>query len=430
MQLSSLFCCPAPIPIVAWSFIITIALLIIGFAWIAYQNKSKGSDHDNSKNDDLVQQIINLKSELSAKEERIKILNEKILETQESKEETEERLTKEFENLAHKILDLNSEKFKKQNKEQIDTILNPLSEQIEKFKKKVEDTNEKGIERNAMLMQKINSLESLNNKLSQDALNLTNALKGDSKTQGDWGENRLELLLEKSGLSNGVHFSTQGGYKDDEGKLKKPDFIIYLPDNKHLIIDSKVSLTAYVDYYNAEDDITEQQAIKRHLDSIKRHYMELSDKDYPNLYGINAPDHVLMFIPNEPALMLALNEDKNLYINALEKNIVLVSASTLLATLSTVASIWKQEDQKRNALEIAKEGGLLYDKFEGFVQDLIKVGKSLKSSKDSYEDAMNKLTDGRGNIIKKIENLKDLGAKTKKSLPQNIIDRANNDEDN
>jgi DNA recombination protein RmuC len=411
-------------------FIITIALLIIGFAWIAYQNKSKGLDLDNSKNDDLVQQIIDLKSELSAKEERIKILNEKILETQESKEETEERLTKEFENLAHKILELNSEKFKKQNKEQIDTLLNPLSEQIEKFKKKVEDTNEKGVERNAMLMQKINSLESLNNKLSQDALNLTNALKGDSKTQGDWGESRLELLLEKSGLTNGVHFSTQGGYKDDEGKLKKPDFIINLPDNKHLIIDSKVSLTAYVEYYNAEDELTEQQAIKRHLDSIKRHYVELSDKDYPNLYGINAPDHVLMFVPNEPALMLALNEDKNLYLNALEKNIVLVSASTLLATLSTVASIWKQEDQKRNALEIAKEGGLLYDKFEGFVQDLIKVGKSLKSSKDSYEDAMSKLTEGRGNIIKKIENLKDLGAKTKKSLPQNIIDRANQDEDN
>jgi DNA recombination protein RmuC len=305
-----------------------------------------------------------------------------------------------------------------------------LSEQIEKFKKKVEDTNEKGVERNAMLMQKIISLESLNNKLSQDALNLANALKGDSKTQGDWGESRLELLLEKSGLTNGVHFSTQAAYKDDEGKLKKPDFINNLPENKHLIIDSKVSLTAYVEYYNAEDEITEQQAIKRHLDSIKRHYMELSDKDYPNLYGINTPDHVLMFVPNEPALMLALNEDKNLYLNALEKNIVLVSASTLLATLSTVASIWKQEDQKRNALEIAKEGGLLYDKFEGFVQDLIKVGKSIKSSKDSYEDAMSKLTEGRGNIIKKIENLKDLGAKTKKSLPQNIIDRANQDEDN
>ena len=411
-------------------FFIIITLLLLGFGVITFQNRSKSHETNNSKNDELIQQIIYLKSELSAKEERIKILNEKIKEAQETKEEIEERLTKEFENLAHKILDLNSEKFKKQNKEQIDTLLSPLSEQIEKFKKKVEDTNEKGVERNAMLMQKIISLESLNNKLSQDALNLANALKGDSKTQGDWGESRLELLLEKSGLTNGVHFSTQAAYKDDEGKLKKPDFIINLPENKHLIIDSKVSLTAYVEYYNAEDEITEQQAIKRHLDSIKRHYMELSDKDYPNLYGINTPDHVLMFVPNEPALMLALNEDKNLYLNALEKNIVLVSASTLLATLSTVASIWKQEDQKRNALEIAKEGGLLYDKFEGFVQDLIKVGKSLKSSKDSYEDAMNKLTEGRGNIIKKIENLKDLGAKTKKSLPQNIIDRANQDEDN
>ena len=411
-------------------FFIIITLLLVGFGLITFQNRSKAQETDNSKNDELVQQIIDLKSELSAKEERIKILNEKIKEAQETKEETEERLTKEFENLAHKILDLNSEKFKKQNKEQIDTLLSPLSEQIEKFKKKVEDTNEKGVERNAMLMQKIISLESLNNKLSQDALNLAKALKGDSKTQGDWGESRLELLVEKSGFTNGVHIRTQTAYKDDEGKLKKPDFIINLPDNKHLIIDSKVSLTAYVEYYNAEDEITEQQAIKRHLDSIKRHYMELSDKDYPNLYGINTPDHVLMFVPNEPALMLALNEDKNLYLNALEKNIVLVSASTLLATLSTVASIWKQEDQKRNALEIAKEGGLLYDKFEGFVQDLIKVGKSIKSSKDSYEDAMSKLTEGRGNIIKKIENLKDLGAKTKKSLPQNIIDRANQDEDN
>ena len=411
-------------------FLITIILLLIGFGWLAFQNRSKAQETDNSKSDELVQQIIDLKSELSAKEERIKFLNEKIKEAEETKQETEERLTKEFENLAHKILDLNSEKFKKQNKEQIDTLLSPLSEQIEKFKKKVEDTNEKGVERNAMLMQKIISLESLNNKLSQDALNLANALKGDSKTQGDWGESRLELLLEKSGLTNGVHFSTQAAYKDDEGKLKKPDFIIKLPENKHLIIDSKVSLTAYVEYYNAEDEITEQQAIKRHLDSIKRHYTELSDKDYPNLYGINTPDHVLMFVPNEPALMLALNEDKNLYLNALEKNIVLVSASTLLATLSTVASIWKQEDQKRNALDIAIAGGKLYDKFEGFVQDLLKVGKSLKSSTDSYEDAISKLTEGRGNIIKKIENLKDLGAKTKKSLPPEIIDRVNQDEDN
>ncbi|MDB2675034.1 DNA recombination protein RmuC [Flavobacteriales bacterium] len=407
-----------------------IILLVLGFGWLVYQNKFQSNEANDSKNDELIQQVIELKSELSAKDERIIILNEQLKESQNSKEETEKRLAKEFENLAHKILELNSEKFKKQNKEQLGDILNPLSEQIEKFKKKVEETNEKGVERNAMLIQKINSLESLNSKLSQDALNLTNALKGDSKTQGDWGENRLELLLEKSGLKNGVHYTTQGGYKDEEGKLKKPDFIINLPDNKHLIVDSKVSLTAYVEYYNAEDENSERLALKKHLDSIKRHYIELSDKDYPSLYGINTPDHVLMFVPNEPALMLALNEDKNLYINALEKHIVLVSASTLLATLSTVASIWKQEDQKRNALEIAKEGGLLYDKFESFVQDLLKVGKNLKSSKESYDEAMNKLTDGKGNIIRKIENLKDLGAKTKKSLPQNILDRAEKDEDN
>ncbi len=407
-----------------------IILLFIGFGWLVYQNRTQPKKSDDAKTDDLIQQVIELKSELSAKDERIKILNEQLQDSQDSKEEIEKRLTKEFENLAHKILELNSEKFKKQNKEQLGNLLNPLSEQIEKFKKKVEDTNEKGVERNAVLMQKINSLESLNSKLSQDALNLTNALKGNSKTQGDWGENRLELLLEKSGLKNGIHFSTQGGYKDEEGKLKKPDFIVNLPDNKHLIIDSKVSLTAYVEYYNAENENEEKLAMKKHLDSLKRHYIELSDKDYPNLYGINSPDHVLMFVPNEPALMLALNEDSNLYINALEKNIVLVSSSTLLATLSTVASIWKQEDQKRNALEIAKEGGLLYDKFEGFIKDLIKVGNSLKTSKDSYDEAMNKLTEGNGNIVKKIENLKQLGAKTKKSLPQNIIDRAVKDEDN
>ena len=405
-----------------------ITLLLTGFGWLFYQSRIQPKQDSNSEKEDLIQQIIELKSELSAKDERLKILHEKITENEISKEENEERLTKEFENLAHKILELNSEKFKKQNKEQISNLLGPLSDQIEKFKKKVEDTNEKGVERNTILLQKINSLESLNNKLSQDALNLTNALKGDSKTQGDWGENRLELILEKSGLKNGVHFSTQGGYKDDEGKLKKPDFIINLPDNKHLIIDSKVSLTAYLEYYESENEITEKHAIKKHIESIKRHYLDLSSKDYPSLYGINAPDHVLMFVPNEPALMLALNEDKNLFIDALEKDIVLVSTSTLLATLSTVASIWKQEDQKRNALEIAKEGGLLYDKFESFVQDLIKVGKSLRTSKESYDDAMNKLTDGRGNIIKKIENLKQLGAKTKKSLPQNILDRAKEDE--
>lgn len=382
----------------------------------------------NSRTDEisLHEEITRLKVTLSAKEQELIHLQKKIVEIQKSKEEQEQRLTKEFENLAHKILEKNSQKFKEQNKEQIGTLLHPLGQEIQQFKKKVEETNKDYIDRNSALTQRLKSLEQLNLKLSQDAINLTNALKGDSKVQGDWGEIQLEVLLEKSGLMNEVHYTTQGGYRDEEGKLKKPDFIINLPDNKHLIIDAKVSLTAYESYFNAPDEFNQNIALKKHLESIKKHFQELSNKDYPSLYGINSPDHVLMFVPIEPALMLALQKDQRIYLDALDKNIVLLSTSTLLATLSTIASIWKQEDQKRNVLEIAKEGGLLYDKFESFVHDLIKIGRNLQSSQESYQDAMNKLVEGRGNIIKKVENLKSLGAKTKKSLPQNILDRSNN----
>lgn len=389
--------------------------------------QSKPKDVGNSLVD--IEELMNLRTELGVKNAELKHLKQKIEEMKLAQKENEERLTTSFKNLANQILESNSEKFKKQNKEQIDNLLNPLGKEIKSFKDKVDQTNKDYIERNSALTQKIKSLESLNIQLSQDAVNLTKALKGDSKTQGDWGEIQLEVLLEKSGLMDGVHFSTQGGYKDEDGKLKKPDCIINLPDNKHLIIDSKVSLTAYEAYYNAEDEVSKTAALKKHVESIRKHFAELSSKDYPSLYGINAPDHVLMFVPVEPALMLALHEDQRIYLDALDKNIVLISNSTLLATLSTIASIWKQEDQKRNVLEIAKEGGLLYDKFEGFVSDLLSVGKSLQNSQDSYQEAMNKLVDGRGNIIKKVENLKSLGAKTKKSLPQKVLDRASADQD-
>ena len=388
--------------------------------------KSKSVSSDSSVLD--VDELVDLRSKLAAKDEEIKYLKTKIEDIKKSQEDNEEHLTSAFKNLASQILEDNSEKFKKQNKEQLGSLLNPLGKEIESFKKKVEETNKDYIDRNSALTQKIQSLESLNLRLSQDAINLTNALKGDSKAQGDWGEIQLEVLLEKSGLANGVHFTTQGGYRDDEGNLKKPDFIVNLPDNKHLIIDAKVSLTAYESYFNAETELEKDVALKKHIDSIKKHFNELSSKDYPSLYGINAPDHVLMFVPIEPALMLALHEQKGIYLDALDKNVVLISSSTLLATLSTIASIWKQEDQKKNVLEIAKEGGLLYDKFEGFVSDLLNVGKSLKSSQVSYEEAMNKLVEGRGNIIKKVENLKKLGAKTKKALPSKLLDRASSEE--
>lgn len=405
--------------------LIIVLLIILLSVVIFFNTRKKNDDQTSSFNSEEERnKIINLEKKIVAKEEEIKYLKIKIEELKKYYDDNEVHLTASFKNLANKILEDNSEKFKKQNSEQLGSLLNPLGKEIENFKKKVEETNKDYIDRNAALTQKIQSLESLNLRLSQDAINLTNALKGDSKVQGDWGEIQLEVLLEKSGLTNGIHFTTQGGYKDDEGNLKKPDFIINLPDNKHLIIDAKVSLTAYESYFNSENDLEKSLALKKHIDSIKKHFIELSNKDYPSLYGINAPDHVLMFVPIEPALMLALHEHKGIYLDALEKNIVLISSSTLLATLSTIASIWKQEDQKKNVLEIAKEGGLLYDKFEGFVSDLLNVGKTLKSSQASYEEAMNKLVVGRGNIIKKVENLKKLGAKTKKTLPSKLLDRA------
>lgn len=366
--------------------------------------------------------------ELAAKKVEIKNLKEKIDEEKTAKEEERVRLTKEFENLANRILETNSDKFQKQNKKEIDSLLKPLNEKIKEFQTKVEETNKEDIKRNSSLITQIENLQKLNTQLSSDATNLTNALKGESKTQGDWGEYQLEVLLEKVGLKKEIHFSTQGGYRDEDGSLKKPDFIVNLPDNKHLIIDSKVSLTAYEAFYNEEDEKLKEISIKKHLESIKKHYKELGEKDYPNLYNINTPDFVLMFVPIEPALLTAFNYDNNLFLDALDKNVVLVSNSTLLATLSTVASVWKQEDQKKNALEIAKAGGLLYDKFEGFVQDLLDIGNKINSSQDSYQSAMDKLTKQSGNLVWQVERLKTLGVKTKKSIPQKLIDRAKNEQ--
>ena len=371
--------------------------------------------------------LIKLVKENATQKEKIQTLSDSIKINNTKQEKEKERLTQEFENLANKILEHNSDKFQKQNIKEIDNLLKPLSQKINEFQEKVDTTNKEDIKRSSSLITQIENLQRLNSQLSSDATNLTNALKGESKTQGDWGEYQLEVLLEKVGLKKETHYSTQGGYRDDAGNLKKPDFIINLPDNKHLIIDSKVSLTAYEEYYNEEIKELKDLALKKHLNSIKKHYKELGEKDYPDLYDINTPDFVLMFVPIEPALLTAFNKDQNLFLDALEDNVVLVSNSTLLATLSTVASVWKQEDQKKNALEIAKAGGKLYDKFVGFVTDLIEVGNKINASQNSYQDAMNKLTDGNGNLVKQVERLKGLGVKTQKSIPQKIIDRSNNE---
>jgi DNA recombination protein RmuC len=306
----------------------------------------------------------------------------------------------------------------------MEQILNPLQEKIKSFEKKVEDTHKESIEKQSALRQQILGLKELNEQMSKDAVNLTRALKGDSKKQGDWGEFQLETILEKAGLQKDIHYTTQDGYRDEEERLKKPDLIINLPDQKHLIIDSKVSLTGYERFFNAENEIDEKLSLKNHIQSIQKHIKELGTKNYTDLYGINSPDYVIMFVPIEPALMIALQQDQDLYLQALDKNVVMVSTSTLLATLSTVASIWKQEDQKRNVLEIASQAGALYDKFEGLVQDLLKVGKQINASQEGYKAAMNKLSEGKGNLITRVERLKVLGAKTKKSIPPNLLERA------
>ena len=347
----------------------------------------------------------------------------KLVENKQELDKIQEKFTKEFENLANKILDEKSSKFTEQNKLNITSILNPLKEKIEVFEKKVSESQKESIGMHSALKEQLNSLKDLNIQMSKEAINLTKALKGDSKTQGDWGETQLEILLEKANLAKDIHFTTQGGYRDEEGRLKKPDFIINLPDNRHLIVDSKVSLTNYEAYFNEEDEKQKGVYLKKHIESIRKHIKELSDKKYESLYEINTPDYVLMFVPIEPAYLLALSNNNQLYLEALDKNVVLVSTSTLLATLSTVSSMWRQENQKKNVLEIANQAGRLYDQFVNLTDDLIKVGNQLKTVQGSYDISMKKLT-GKGNLIKKVEKIKELGAKTSKIMNKNLLDRA------
>ena len=347
----------------------------------------------------------------------------KLVENKQELDKINEKFTKEFENLANKILDEKSSKFTEQNKLNITSILNPLKEKIEGFEKKVSESQKESVGMHSALKEQLNSLKDLNIQMSKEAINLTKALKGDSKTQGDWGETQLEILLEKANLAKDIHFTTQGGYRDEEGRLKKPDFIINLPDNRHLIVDSKVSLTNYEAYFNEEDEKQKGVYLKKHVESIRKHIKELSDKKYESLYEINTPDYVLMFVPIEPAYLLALSNNNQLYLEALDKNVVLVSTSTLLATLSTVSSMWRQENQKKNVLEIANQAGRLYDQFVNLTDDLIKVGNQLKTDQGSYDTSMKKLT-GKGNLIKKVEKIKELGAKTSKIMNKNLLDRA------
>ena len=365
--------------------------------------------------------------QLTKKEVDFENLWQRNKEQKEEVEQLQEKFTKEFENLANKILEEKSNKFTEQNKENMKNILTPLQEKIQLFEKKVDDTHKESIDHHATLREQIINLSALNAQMSKETLNLTKALKGDSKMQGNWGELVLERVLEKSGLEKDREYYVQQSHTNEEGQRVFPDVVINLPDGKKMIVDSKVSLTAYEKFINEEDDSLRNGYLKEHVNSIKRHVEQLGDKNYQDLYQIESPDFVLLFIPMEPAFAMALNEDTTLYNKAFEKNIVIVTPSTLLATLRTIDSMWANQKQQENAFEIARQAGALYDKFEGFVADLIKIGKKIDESKVEYQGAMNKLVEGKGNLIISVEKLKKMGAKAKKALPESIIIRAEKD---
>lgn len=351
-------------------------------------------------------------------------LTEKLNEQKQAVETMQEKLTVQFKNLANDLLEEKSKKFTDQNKVNLEGILKPLGERIQAFEKQVVQTNKESLERNVALRTEVKKLSELNTQITKEAENLAKAIKGDTKTQGNWGEFILERILEKSGLTKDREYRVQASFVTEEGKRYQPDIIVQLPDDKHIIIDAKVSLVSYEQFFNAEQASERALALKKHILSIRKHIKELSEKNYHSEYGLKGLDFVLMFIPIEPAFSLAVQHDLDIFNEAYEKNIVLVSPTTLIATLRTIANIWKHEYQNHNALEIAQQGGALYDKFVGFVEDLKHLGRQMDVAQKAYQEAMKKLYEGKGNLVRRAHNIKALGARTSKALDQNLVDRA------
>ena len=342
-------------------------------------------------------------------------------------EDTEKRLNEQFENLANRIFEQKNESFLKQNKSGLDALLTPLKEQIDGFKRQVTDQYVKEGQERASLKTEILTLKELNKRITDEAAALTMALKGDNKQQGNWGEVVLERILKESGLREGHEFETQVSVRNDSGKLQQPDVVVHLPNDKDVIIDSKVSLSAYERFFNEQEEVARQLLLKEHVNSIKGHIKGLGAKDYQDLPGIRTLDYVLMFIPIEPAFLLAIEEDPELVTLALNHNIMLVSPTNLLVALRTINNIWQYEYQNQNAQKIAQHGAKLYDKFVGFVTDMEKVGKSIEATQKSYEGAINKLSTGRGNLVRQVEQFRTLGVQPNKKLPDSIVNEPDSD---
>ncbi|MEN8787217.1 MAG: DNA recombination protein RmuC, partial [Flavobacteriales bacterium] len=364
----------------------------------------------------------NLRDDLAISNTNLGNLEEKLTTQKSEMQELQKKFTTEFENIANKILEEKSVKFTAQNKENIDIVLNPLNEKLKSFEEKVQLTYEKGLAERTELKGQIIELSKLNQTLSKDAQNLTKALTYDNKAQGNWGEMILEKILSDSGLTEGEEYTKQFSTTNEEGKRIMPDYIIQLPDSKHIIVDSKVSLVAYNQYISPESHEQKAIALKNHLISVKNHIKFLSEKNYQTGAKLDSPDFVLLFMPIEASFSLAIQNDKELYEYAISRNIVIVSPTTLLATVKTIASIWKQEKQNRNTLEIASQAGALYDKFVGFLEDMEKIERGLSQAESAYQGALNKLQTGKGNLVRRTEKIKELGVSTSKQIPQKFLE--------
>ena len=382
--------------------------------------------------EERVTRIPELEQELTgyqaAREENARLLSALNLERRQADEklkllaQAKEALTEQFQNLANRIFEEKGEKLMQQNAANLDTLLRPLGERLKEFQVRVEETYDKESKQRFSLQNEIQKLVEANARMSVEALNLTNALKGDSKAQGAWGEVVLERVLEASGLQKGREYDIQVSFDGEAGGRARPDVVVRLPEGKHVVVDSKVSLTAYEAYCSAQDEAGRKRELPRHLESLRAHVKSLAEKNYQSLYGIRTPDFVLMFVPLEPAFALAAQEKAELFEEAFNRNVMIVSPTTLVISLRTIASIWRYEYQNRNAQELVRQCTALYDKFVGFVGDVEEIGKRLEAAQRSYDEAHGKLSSGRGNLIRQGERIRELGLKPSKPLPGHLTE--------
>nr|WP_228704341.1 DNA recombination protein RmuC [Marinobacter daqiaonensis] len=375
--------------------------------------QAQSTEHWRTRAADLEQRVAALEAEKQAEAKRVEELAR-----------NRDALKQEFENLANRIFDQKSERFSQQNRTSLDSLLNPFRDQLQDFRKRVEDVYTTETRDRQALRSEIKSLQDLNRQITEEAASLTRALKGDKKIQGNWGELILERVLERSGLRKGVEYETQGSYRDGAGQLLRPDVVVHLPDSRNLVVDSKVSLLAYQAWMTADDEADREANLKAHVEAVRQHIRGLSEKDYSQLNGLHSPDFVLLFMPIEPAFVAAFQRDENLFAEAFEKKIIVVTPTTLLATLRTIENVWRYERQSQNARKIADRAGAVYDKLRVFVEAMEKMGAQLQTVQSSYEGAMNTLTRGRGNLISQASRFVELGVRVKKELPRTVTEQA------